>query len=606
MTDERRQRAITSTPKLSPDEVANRTFSSSFRGVAEAEVKAFLRRVADELTEARRRHAELEAALEQAEETARTPRALTEDELLDALGEETSRLLHTARDAARDIRSKAEENAARLLAEAQADTQRMRDDAEGLLALRTGEAEAAAAEIRQAAADDDAARRAETERHTEALRERAAAEIELSQADAARDAERELDDARERARVLVDTARDLRERVLADLSHRRALLTDQINELRAGREKLLEAYRTVKRSFLDATDALAQVEGRAAEVRPAAVDPETIAAAYAAEPAAADDAAPELAEAVEPEAAEPEAVVSEMPTGPDGEPADDGAALPDPDALFARIRAERERATETPAPAESAAAATGVEAADSAGPDAPDEAVATDEAVAPDEAVDDEPFDDSPSGRAARAVAGVLAPALKRAKRVAQDDQNALLDALRRQKGRAGSESVLPGLEDHARSWAAALDDAAGEAYSAGRADIGAGAAPAPAGLTFELTRDVLDPVRARLASAIDDAADTGAAIETISARSREFRSQQLEGAVIDVLAGAYARGAFDAAAEGTMLQWVLAASGCSADCADNALEPTLKGAEFPTGHRYPPAYAGCRCSLTVAVVSVD
>ena len=570
MTDERRQRAITSTPKLSPDEVANRTFSSSFRGVAEAEVKAFLRRVADELTESRRRNGELEAALEQAEETARTPRELSEDELLDALGEETSRLLHTARDAARDIRNKAEENAARLLTEAQADTQRMRDEAEGLLAVRTGEAEAAAAEIRQLANDEGAALRAETERHTDDLRQRADAEIEALQSEAARAVDHEIDAARERARGLVDSARDLRERVLADLTHRRALLTDQINELRGGREKLLEAYRTVKRSFLDATDALAQVEGRAAEVRPEAVDAETIAAAYAAEAAAADDAAPALAEAVEPEAS------------------DDGAALPDPDALFARIRAERERAVE-------------VEGDTEVGADTDAEVD-----VEVDAEVDAEPFDDSPSGRAARAVAHVLAPALKRAKRVAQDDQNALLDALRRQKGRAGSESVLPGLDDHAAAWAEALGEAAAEAYGAGRTDMGGVAAPPPADLTLELTRDVLDPVRARLASAIDDAVDTAAAIETISARSREFRSQQLEGVVIDVLAGAYARGAFDAAAEGTILQWVLAATGCSADCADNALEPTLKGAEFPTGHRHPPAYAGCRCSLTVAVVSVD
>ena len=50
---DRRQRVITSTPRLTTDEVANRSFAKGVRGYSETEVRAFLKRVAEELTAAR-------------------------------------------------------------------------------------------------------------------------------------------------------------------------------------------------------------------------------------------------------------------------------------------------------------------------------------------------------------------------------------------------------------------------------------------------------------------------------------------------------------------------------------------------------------------------
>jgi len=595
MTDERR-RAITSTPRLGTDEVANRTFSSSFRGVAEAEVKAFLRRVADEIADGRRREAELEAALEQAEEAARTPRGLNEEELLDALGEETSRLLHTARDAARDIRTKAEENAARLLATAHEDSQRMRDEAEGLLALRAAEADTAASEIRQSAADAASELRSAAERDAEEERARTEAVSERARIASETEAEATVDSARIKGRELVDTARNLRERVLADLAHKRALLTEQIAELRAGRDRLLEAYRVVKRSFLDATDALAQVEGRAALSRPEPVDPGIVAAALAGEgEIAADDTAAALADAVD-----------DVDPGSDLEPEsdptileDDGRPLPDAGDLFARIRAQREHA-----PVEIPPSGTVGRRDDAPAPGAPPpDATGSDEGAS---SSSPGAGDDAPSARAATAIGALLPGALKRAKRVAQDEHNALLDALRRHKGRPAAASSLPEADAHAASWASELGGVVADAYDAGRLALGGDATSVPDDLAGALVTTVLEPVRARWTVAIDEAEEASDAIERVNARAREFRTQQLDAAVTDILAGAYARGAFDAAGDGATLQWVLAATGCSADCADNALEPTVKGHPFPTGHLHPPAYAGCRCSLTVAVIAVD
>ncbi len=144
---DRRQRVISSTPRLSTDEVANHAFTRGVRGFSETEVRAFLKRVAEEFTLVRAREQELEAAIDELEEQLRTPRPLSEQELLDALGEETARLLRSAREASDDIRKKAEDRAARLLDDANGAAERTRADAAQLLATRTEEAEAKTAEV---------------------------------------------------------------------------------------------------------------------------------------------------------------------------------------------------------------------------------------------------------------------------------------------------------------------------------------------------------------------------------------------------------------------------------------------------------------------------
>jgi hypothetical protein len=94
-----------------------------------------------------------------------------------------------------------------------------------------------------------------------------------------------------------------------------------------------------------------------------------------------------------------------------------------------------------------------------------------------------------------------------------------------------------------------------------------------------------------------DSPAELQAALSpAVSARYREWRTRDLEGLVADLLATAYARGAFDAAPSGATLRWVPAEVGQCPDADDNALEPTVKGQNFPTGQPYPPAHPGCRC----------
>ncbi|MDQ1475828.1 MAG: hypothetical protein QOE62_1057, partial [Actinomycetota bacterium] len=221
---------ISSTPRLTLDEVANRSFAKGVRGFSETEVRAFLKRVAEELAMSRTHEQELEGAIDSLEEQIRTPRPLSEQELLDALGEETARLLRSAREASDEIRKKAEERAARLVDEAAAAAERTRTEAADLRAARIAEAEARTAEL------------------VEAAEARAAGALEAAKAEA----ETILDKARVHGRDMLDEAKSARERVLGDLVRRRALLNAQIEALRGGRDRLLDAYRTVKRTFLDA------------------------------------------------------------------------------------------------------------------------------------------------------------------------------------------------------------------------------------------------------------------------------------------------------------------------------------------------------------------
>src|SRR2546421_8231874 len=323
---DRRQRLISSTPRLSVDEVASRSFAKGVRGFSETEVRSFLRRVAEELAVARSREQELEATLDALEEQVRAPRPLSEQELLDALGEETARLLRSAREASDDIRRKAEERAARLVDEAAGDAERTRAEAAELLASRVSEAEAKTAELVATA------------------EARASSAIDT----AAAEAEALVESARRQGREMLDEAKSARERVLGDLVRRRTLLNAQIEALRGGRDHLLDAYRTVKRTFLDATEALVQVEARAAVER-AASSNETIdvAAEIAAEIEKLDIGVPtDTGDGIE-------TAMSSLTAG-EGEPGQDpetevATALADVDTLFARLRAGNDGPVSGPA-----------------------------------------------------------------------------------------------------------------------------------------------------------------------------------------------------------------------------------------------------------------
>ena len=577
--------------RLTPEAVADRKFTQVKRGYAESEVRAFLRMVADEVNALLARERDFMTKIHELEERLTRRAELPNDQdLIAALGEETARVLGQAREVARDLRAKADEHARRVVRDAQESARDLRQTTQHAVEAKTREAE---------------------------------------------------DAARNRAREIVAEARGLRERVLTDMNERRVDLERQINELRAGRGKLVEAYQVVEQAIAQATKTMMEEPSVSAP-------PETGATAPAPEADAGDErateassvasdapAAPDIARA-EPE--QIEAPIAEAPS-PEAAATDDTATvetLPrgnaNVDALFERLRSgsgvDDNTAPETAADAPSDNAAEPPDTAVAADvseepPAAGNSAEADADAVEP---AGDRGFAEEPSGEEAQregdqaalasrddALAPIADDLGRRAKRALQDEQNDVLDGLRRQRGKIDATKVLPAREDQVSRWAHVLQPSIDAAYAAGATTVAppppgtdAGRA-APSALLTELTSTVVVPLRDRLETSLENIdartpADAEIAIaQRLGARYREWRGQDLEDVLGDALAVAYTRGVYDAAPAGAQLRWVPARLGKCPDCDDNALEPTARGRTFPTGQPYPPAHPGCRCLLMLA-----
>lgn len=643
---DRHPRLIRSTPRLTREEIVSQSFPQSFRGLSEASVRAFLRRVADEYDALRTRQDELFAELEALEahlSAQPEPTVPHEDDLLTAVGEETARVLRSAKDSAEQIRRNAEEKATELLREAHEEARALRGEAEEAAASRTREMEEAAAEMLR-----------EAERLARDLQEGAEARVAEFEARAEADAKSEVESARRRSREMVAEAEVARDRTLGELARRREALDAQIDMLRAGRDRLIEAYRVVKVTLDQATESLRMVDARPA---PEASRPRVASAALPprhAEPVAAEpeperepepevpdepappEREPELAEPAEP--AEPPRVGSltlgeldtprpappiekykvDQPSGvrllgterepvaaepepePEPEPvAPDHARHEDVEELFARLRAEREQPPEEP-------------------PEPPEESPAE---------PPEEPAEEvlAPEAVLARRRDDVLEPLVdelvRAVKRVVRDEQNVVLQAVREHRGTPTADDVLPALDEQDAVFADATTDVLNEACAAGEAlarelgvvgginGDGARRRARAGELAAALARELMDPLRGKLGAALREGAtsgEPGQVGERVRGRYREWKGRRVDAACRNALAGAYARGLFDAVPDGVPLRWVTTDANPCPDCADNTLEQAPRGQRFPTGHATPPAHPGCHCLVLPAEVPAE
>ena len=628
------RRSISSLPRLNAEEIRSRAFKRATRGVSEAEVRNFLHRVAEELEAARRREEELERTVRDLEEELATPPPVTEEQLLDSLGEETARVLRTAQQAANEIRSKGETLANGIVEEAENTERRLREEVDAFVAGRREEGEQLATRLREDAETRATELRDDAERTANAIRERA--EHEATDA---------VEGAREEGREMVQQAKVVRERVLTDLARRRRSLRDQLQELRSGRARLLEGYRVVRRTLTEATEALGG---------PASAGPDLDLDALAADEAELTDTEIEAvlaeAEAMNEQSldSEPTPIVitdddvgvdrevdaqidaqSDAPsderrddagetpdagpgapsTTPDAEAVPPGRGLrnyvkgafglggsapgagenggdaersapPDPGAVFAKLRAAK---TDEPAASAPDDAATPMRASET-----------TNEEGEAGEHDDPEPIEltGDVALRAERddALAAVEADLARTVKRALQDEQNELLDALRRAKRRKDVTALVPELDEVVTRWAEAMSDPLAEAY---------GARPS-AELASELARALVAPLHDRVMAAVAQGGDADELTAKVGARYREWRSQELAPGIAEAAATAHSRGVFDRVAKMSRLRWVPARPGRCPDCDDNALETTERGKPFPTGQPHPPAHPGCRCLLVV------
>jgi len=349
-----------------------------------------------------------------------------------------------------------------------------------------------------------------------------------------------------RGRAMVNEARAVRKRMLDDAERRRQNLLRELDRVRAALDDLARG--------------LAEPLARDAEPEPAAGDDADVGS----EPRA-DDVFARLRE----EGGGDAPTLPEPPAVPD-------ASAPEPPARVAELEPE------APAPPEPE-------------PEGPAPRPAPTE-------------DDATRRRRDEVLAPLTESLLRASKRLLQDEQNELLDTVRRLRGRAEPARLLPDPEKQQTTWSAVLAPTIDEAYTVGRALTGRRRRPtaAPARLVAELAAALMTPLRDRLVAAINAVVAEGpydppsdlqvALAPAISARYREWRARDLESLIGDLLAAAYARGAYDATPSGATLRWVPAEVGQCPDADDNALEPTVKGQSFPTGQPYPPAHPGCRC----------
>ena len=198
----------------------------------------------------------------------------------------------------------------------------------------------------------------------------------------------------------------------------------------------------------------------------------------------------------------------------------------------------------------------------------------------------------------------------RRIKRELSDEQNELLDTVRRQKGRP-TAAALPDEAAHVARYRTAALPSLVAAATAGAdllADSGieltgtasTGKAGAKAGeLAGELATELVDPLRQRLDRCFEETeGDADELAERLRACYREWKGQRVDELVSRLALAAANRGLVDRLPEGTPVHWVVDDGDTpSPDCDDNALAGDIpRGEPFPTGHTTPPISDHCRC----------
>ena len=699
-------------PVLDPDAIAGHGFNKARKGYEVDEVRAFLVALGSRVRESQQHFADMERRVAELERRAVDPKDLDEDAVTELLGEETARVLDTARKASIEIRTKAAEKAVAstgaadaeatetrqsadqyadgtrtaadeqavkvrgeadgyaaevratadtevgdLRASANVEIDRTRSEADSVLADRTAEAEVGAGSIRADADAYDGRVRDDADRYADAtraaadsyradaqgagdayrgaataegdrLRTEALADAEAIRKDAdadavarreATDAEMEsiLADAREQGRAMVQEARTYRERVIADLADRRRAARAQLEQLASTRDALAVTL----------TDVASRIESSHRSLQDAVIDPREMGDLVQDRRMleASDQPGTSVGVGELEGPAHPVVVDGDEPAHEDGDadgkpaPADDGGQVvaedagtgdatdatdelaPEPsvDDIFARLRAEQDEATpEEEAGADLEAGQIAEEAAevvelDGSGADGSevDGSEATVDQTDPDPDLLDRR--DATTDELERQLA-------RRLKRVLSDEQNEVLDLLRRTRGTPGAAEVLPTEALHLERYtSAALEDLVA-AERAGAAFFGS--APRSTAdvrdVATEFASEMVRQIRGRLERAFDDGGDENEVGERIRACYREWKTQRIAAAARHYVVVAFSRGVAEAAADGTAFRWLVddGDSPCP-DCDDNALAgPNPKGEPFPTGDLCPPAHPGCRC----------
>ena len=618
----------------SPAAVGSAQFSVVRRGFEQEEVRDLLRGVSAELARLQERERFLESELRAMQTRGLSaPGALDEEMVTALLGEETARVLTSAREAAKQQIARAAETAERLVREASSDAARIRQEAE-----------------------------------IESSRQRN---------DAVADVEAEIELAKQQGREMVIEAREYREKVLSELARRRELAREQIEHLIHDRDRLVAAFDRARLAANDVVGDLTEFDELSEEVaRISGLSTPVDATApiffdYTKEP----DAIPQSSESIEVEKVvgviaesidsitvetveiiETELVIEveevievndaiaveevieeapdttvvamhEAPAGMSEHPSSEPPAqehIAEVVQLFGKKRKEVEtpqvvnEVVEPPVVVVEPVEAKKEPVASTPQKKSVDDLFARlkqtntaevarttkPKVVVP--KVDQGVFDHRDE-----VLEPIMVLITRKMKRVLADEENSMLTYLQGKKSVVALEKVLPLADEHLQMYVEALSEDVISAAMAGaqslskslKADLRKRVTRSAVMQVVSRTMDesTIRPLREKIQRAVEQSnGDRDEMSNLIRSVYREMKMQRVEQQVSDIARMAYSRGAYLVLDQGTQVCWMVDPNGPScADAEDNSLAgSTDLGSEFPTGHVHPTAHAGCRCLI--------
>ena len=585
MPDEHR---TISSSRPSGEEVARHSFEMVRKGFNPSEVRAYLELIGREISGIQERERALRDEIKRFQELAEHP-VLDEATLAASLGHHSAQIIRNAHEEAARITALAEEHATLLVREAQQEATELQVRTEESVAQRVADAELSVS----------------------ALHQRANEEIEHHYGVARAEAEDILNQAREQGRAIVQQSHDARKEILGDLARRRRSLSIQIEQFRAARDELSATVHGVRTSV---ETILADLDGADDNARQAAANAVIRELPGAGEGVGAGGGVG----AGEGVGAGAENSGADSSVGTRPQESDTSLSV---DELFARIRASQSIQSQNPpedgvlaeVKAEGDSEAGGVKAEDDS---EVGEVKAEDDSEAGE--YSDEPLNvEEINLERSRLIDPITASLISKVKRVLQDDQNQLLDAIRGNGG-SWSDDLLRSEEDHFALYYGCVIELVKEAFVAGADSIVSAALQGEDQtstslsvkdkhtpdsdvlnlLAKEFSREIVGSLRGRILVHGSEGLSAKPA-DRISAAFRETRGDRLDRMVEDCLLGAFSSGILNAVEPGSSISWLLTSANACPDCEDNTLEGQLVvGDTFPTGHQYPPAHAGCRCII--------
>ena len=208
-------------------------------------------------------------------------------------------------------------------------------------------------------------------------------------------------------------------------------------------------------------------------------------------------------------------------------------------------------------------------------------------------------------------LAALTASVARKLKRVLADEQNEVLDVLRRKEPVGDLDTLVPLEPEHARSYAQVIHDDLYTAATGGAKFSDPAGDPqrriADAGiidtLLAEVEEAVVQPLRERLYAAVAAQSSNDKLGQTVRGIYREWKTSVLDFAAADLAASAYARGVAAVLVPGTAVSWIISpANPACGECSTNAAAGVVQfGDAFPTGDLSSPAHLGCRCLIVAA-----